>query len=483
MSTAVPEAAAPKAARRRVLGARDVTLFTISAILVIDQLTASASIGTSVLGWWLIALVVFLVPSAFISAELSTTYPDQGGLYVWVKQAFGRRWAARTTYWYWVNVALWMPSVMLLFAGVFAELFVPDLGKWPQTLIALALTWLIVGIGIVKLDTGKWVNNVGAILKSIILLTLIGGGIWFAIANGPANDLNLGQMLTPDFNAAKFFLPVLIYQLLGFELVATMGEEIKNPAKVMPRAIGLSALVLSLLYVGATLGILLALPLEDLGIVVGLVDTFKAIFGASALGEAAVYVLGVAALYTFISNMATWSMGANRAAVEAADGGELPTVFAREHPRHRTPVAAFLLMGVVSSVVLLGSTALLNEQDTLYYALFAASSVVFLLPYLLTFPTFLRLRRTDPDTTRPYRAPGGKVGAWAWTILTTGTIFAVTVLFLWTPGDPVDWAYTGSLLTIVGVTLIVGEVLVGRSLRKIRVPDTPAALVDEHTHV
>ena len=111
------QAPAQKAARRRVLGLRDVTLFTISAILVIDQLTASASIGPSVLGWWLLTLVLFLVPSALISAELSTAYPDQGGIYVWIKKAFGARMAARTTYWYWVNVALWMPSVFLLFAG------------------------------------------------------------------------------------------------------------------------------------------------------------------------------------------------------------------------------------------------------------------------------------------------------------------------------------------------------------------------------
>ena len=472
------QAPAQKAARRRVLGMRDVTLFTISAILVIDQLTASASIGPSVLGWWLLTLVLFLVPSALISAELSTAYPDQGGIYVWIKKAFGARMAARTTYWYWVNVALWMPSVFLLFAGMFAEMFVPDLGKWPQTFIALGLTWAVVGIGIQRLDVGKWVNNLGAIFKAVIILALIGGGIWVAATEGAANPMNARELLVPNFDAAKFFLPVLVFQLLGFELVATMADEIKKPTKVMPRAIGLAGGALSLLYVGGTIGILLALPLEDLGLVAGLIDTFKAIFGSSAAGEAAVYALGIAGLYTLVTNMTTWSMGANRAAVEAAQGGELPEVFGREHPRNRTPVAAYLLTGLVSSGVLLLTTALLDDQDTLYYAIFAASSVVFLLPYVLMFPTFLKLRRDDPDTPRPYRAPGGTAGAWALTVLTTAAILVSVFLFLWTPGVAIDWAYTGALVGIVAVTLVVGEVLVARAMRRPRVPDTPASLLE-----
>ena len=82
-------------ARRRVMGLVDVTLFTVSAILVVDQLTASASIGTGTLGWWVLAIVFFFIPYALITAELATTYPEQGGIYVWTKRAFGKRWAAR----------------------------------------------------------------------------------------------------------------------------------------------------------------------------------------------------------------------------------------------------------------------------------------------------------------------------------------------------------------------------------------------------
>ena len=132
MSETVPtpsnDSSAPstRPVKKRVMGPLDVTLFTVSAILVVDQLTASASIGVSAVGWWVLTIVLFLVPSGLITAELGTAYPEQGGIYAWVRRAYGRRWAACTTYWYWVNVAMWMPSVYLLFTGVLVGLFWTD---------------------------------------------------------------------------------------------------------------------------------------------------------------------------------------------------------------------------------------------------------------------------------------------------------------------------------------------------------------------
>ncbi|MRR29970.1 amino acid permease, partial [bacterium] len=108
---------------KKVLRSLDMTLFTVCAILVMDTLAPSAAIGPSSISWWLITLVLFFIPYGLITAELGTTYPEQGGLYVWIKNAFGEKWAARTTWLYWINVALWMPSVYILFAGMFSQLF------------------------------------------------------------------------------------------------------------------------------------------------------------------------------------------------------------------------------------------------------------------------------------------------------------------------------------------------------------------------
>ncbi len=472
--------------RRKVMGLLDVTLFTVSAMLVIDQLTASASVGTATIAWWILAIVFFLVPYGLITAELATAYPEQGGIYVWVKRAFGRRWAARTTYWYWVNVALWMPSVFLLFAGVFCQLFISDwtdwpAGKWPQVAIAVALSWAVVGVGIMRLEVGKWVNNVGAILKIVIIFSLGVGGIVFAARHGTANSIS-GSDFVPSFDVAKTFLPVIIYLLMGFELVSSMAGEVKKPERDIPRALFTSGATIAFLYLFATIGILLALSLTKLELVQGLIDTFEVIFGSSGVAKVAVYALGIGALYTYFTNMTTWTMGSNRSAVEAANEGELPKPLGREHPVHRTPVAALVTTGVISTAVLIVSALFIDTQDNLFFAIFAASSVIFLMPYLLMFPAVVVLRRKDPDTPRPFRVPGGEWVVLACATITTLVIAASILLFVWpeVPSAPAEWSYTGPLLGIAVAALLAGEVIIWRMFRprrprRVRVEPTPGA--------
>jgi amino acid transporter len=472
--TTTGDAGGAPAARRRVLGLRDATLFTVSAIVVVDTLTASAAIGVQTIGWWILAIVLFLVPSAMITAELGTAYPDQGGIYSWVKRAFGERWASRTTYWYYVNVALWMPSVFLLFTGIFSALFVEDWavwedGKWFQIGLAIVLTWLVVWVGILTLDIGKWFNNLGAILKAVIILALGVGGIVVAVDEGTANTITVSEAI-PSLGDTKTYLPVIIFMMLGFELISSLSEEVKEPERIIPRTIFTAGAILAFLYMFATIGILLALPLEELGLVEGLVDTFEAIFGTSGFGEVLVYALGIAAMYTFFTNMTTWSMGANRSAQEAAASGELPELLGREHPVRRTPVGAYLVSGAVATAVLLFAAIFVESQDDLFYAIFSASAVVFLMPYLLLFPAVWVLRRKDPQTPRPYRVPGGTGVLAAMSAVTTVIIAATLLLFLWPeiPDAPEAWSFTGPLLAIVGVTLVVGEIIVARQMRRMK---------------
>ncbi|MBS1890460.1 MAG: APC family permease, partial [Actinobacteria bacterium] len=160
----------------------------------------------------------------------------------------------------------------------------------------------------------------------------------------------------------------------------------------------------------------------------------------------------------------TWTMGANRAAAQAASEGELPEVLGREHPVHKTPLAALLITGGVSTFVLIGSALFINTQDNLFFAIFAASSVIFLLPYLLMFPAVVVLRRKDPERERPFRIPGGTGVVVALATLTTIVVAAAAVLFVWpeVPQAPAEWSYTGPLLAIVVGALAVGELIVWR---------------------
>ena len=450
------------------MGLSSLTLFSVCAVLVVDGLTASASIGPSSITWWLITLVLFVIPYGLISSELGTTYPGEGGIYDWVKRAFGFKWAVRTTWFYWANVGLWMPAVYIMFAGMFAEMFYPDMGLWTQIVICIVLTWLSIWICNISVDAGVWVTNLGALFKVVVIAVLGVGGFWYASQHGVANEFTAASMM-PSLDSGLGFLPVIIFNLMGFELIACMGDEIKNPQRDIPKSILISAVIVTGLYIFGTIGILMALPVEDIGLVAGIISTLQTLFGNGAFGQFMVYGIGSLALLTFIANMTTWTMGSSRAAMEAAQAGELPAFFAKEDPVHRTPVGANILTGVASTVVILLYGFIAGESDELFWSIFAFSSCIFLLPYLFMFPAYLKLRMTDPKAERPYKVPGGMNTQIALSVICFLFIVQAVVLFIFPDiaTATIDWAYSAPVLIGVVATIAIGEWILVRATKRL----------------
>ena len=239
----------------------------------------------------------------------------------------------------------------------------------------------------------------------------------------------------------------------------------KNPARDVPLTIAVSGILIAAFYLFATIGILIALPLDEINLVSGIVDTLRVLLGEGGAGGTFVILLGLMALYSFLANMVTWTMGANRSAAEAALDGNLPAMFARLHAVHRTPASAAIATGVVTTVVIVIYGFLAADAEDLFWTLFAFSSIVFLLPYLIMFAAFLRLRAIDPATPRPYRVPGGQGGALVLAILCMLFILQAIVFFIYTPGE-FDMTYAVSIAIGVVVTVVIGEALVRWGGRK-----------------
>ncbi|MGY2575992.1 APC family permease [Vibrio sp. C8] len=445
------------------MGVTPLALFSLCAVLVVDTLTASASIGVSSLGWWALILVVFVLPYGLITSELSSAYPGEGGIYDWVKRAFGSSWAIRTTWFYWINVGLWMPAVYILFAGTFAELFASELSLFAQVAMCIALTWLTVWVCNISVDIGVWVTNFCAVLKVIIISVLGIGGFIYAANNGLANEFSFEAVL-PSFDSGVAFLPALVFNLMGFELVATMTKEMKD-VKQMPKVVFLAITVTALLYVIGTLGILMALPVEEVGLVTGIIDTLRVLFGDGAFGHFMTMALGVVTLITFIGNMVSWTMGSSRAAAESAREGELPEVLGKTSSRYKTPVGANVCTGMVSSAVIVIYAFFANSNDELFWSIFAFSSCVFLMPYLFMFPAYLKLRLSDSACPRPFKAPGGIMVQAVMTLICLLIILQAVVLFIFPDviAGTIDWQYTGPVLVGVIATIMIGELLLKRA--------------------
>ena len=451
----------------RVLGRADLVLFTVCAILTIDTLASSAAMGFSWFSWWIITMTVFFIPYGLITAELGSAWPGEGGVYIWVREAFGPRWGSTAAWLYWINNATWAPSVYLIFAGTFGQIFLKTHSPWQEAGIAIVLTWLTVLVGIVRLEVSKWLPNIGALVK-VLIFTALGVLGLSAVFRGrpPANDFSLKQLL-PKWNDSLAYLPALLYSTFGFELMSSAGEEMKNPKRDVPRVIFWSGALIAILYSFAIGGILFAVPIGKLSIVTGTWDALVVLgkqWGRA--GNAAVFLLGIGFLYACVANVVTWSLGANRVAAVAAEEGMLPEALGRLHPRFKTPYLAFVWMGIVSTGLLVGGALLSNSQSNIFWMTFRVTALCLLLCYLLVFPAFLVLRNRRPDQPRPYRLPGGRgaaaVAAWICTLY----IFGACVLFFVpspTSQEPVKEGIILALLTLA--TLVVGYLLIPRRAR------------------
>ncbi|MFZ4834923.1 APC family permease [Rouxiella sp. Mn2063] len=452
---------------KQQIGVGSLTMFMICAVIVLDTLTASAAIGPSAFAWWGIMLIGFVLPYTLVVTELGTTWPAEGGIYDWVKRAFGDRMAARTSYLYWINVGLWMPSVYILFAGTFASLYWPGMNINWQILMCLALTWLTVWFCNISTTVCISIARWGAWAKIIVIVTLGIAGINQAIQHGLANDLQLHNLI-PHFNEASHFLPAIIYSLLGLELVACMGKLIKKPEKTMPRAMLAAALLIALLYLFGTLGILAALPVDKISLVSGIIDALKILFGQSLASKVMLNILCLLTLFTFISNMVTWTSGSSRAAAEAAQSGDLPKPLGKRSKKFDTPVGANIATGLVSTLVILCYSQFASGNNDLFWLIFSFSSCIFLLPYFLLFTAWFWLRYSAPQVQRPYRVPGGKPGQWL--VVSLGLLFILqgVVLFIFPDllEGKIEAKHSLPIITGLAVTLLIGELCLLRFHRK-----------------
>lgn len=445
----------------RRLTRKDITLFTLSAVLTIDGLAAAASIGVQSLTWLLIAFVAFALPYTFISIELGTRWPSRGGIVHWVQMALGPVWASRTSWLYWVNVAIWMPATFIMMAGIFSQMFYPAMSLTYKIVFALIATWLTVVICCLSLDTGKWIPNLGACCKVIVVFLLGVGGVVTAWNTGLANVFSL-ETLTPQINDGLRFFPVVVFSLVGFDLVCCLGDEMQHPEKDLPFAQLFAAVLIITLYLFAVFGILAVMPVENIGLINGLLATLNIMMAPLPGGEHLTTLLGLLIMFSLVANMVTWSIGANYAAAEASNQGELPHVFGVMHASYKTPVGASVLSGLLASTAILLYGVMATSADSLYWSLFSFANLLFLLPYLLLFPAYVMLKK------RHQQIDGGlQIIQKAWAVhlfaCTPWLLIAAAVFFFVFPAGRFDPFHTST--TMVGLCIVVG---IGEWMRKHR---------------
>ncbi len=394
--------------------------FLVSGIIVLDTFVAPAALGASSITLWLIVVVLFMIPNGFINAELGGAYPD--GLVLWIKKSMGDFHATIAGWFYWVNVAFWMPAVFIVFTYWFSMTFFPDgegwtvLGQGQMIAIAIAATWILVAIVRRGIDTSIFMSKIATIIKVSVLLLFGTLGIVHAFQNG-FSEVFVGANWIPqlsDFGSLSL-VTAIVFNLLGFELVAAIGDDVKDPEKTIPKAIIIGAAIIGFLYIFATFGVLQAATPADLANDAFILDGFiisMEVLTADVFGSAGPIIFKVimaGALFSLVMNMISWVIGANEI-LEDVPFAKNFKVFNVRHPKYNTLSKSFVLMGVISSVLILVGMGLGESGDEAFWTILAFSMVIFIFPYIYLTPAILKLRKQDGDDARHFMVPGGKLG-------------------------------------------------------------------------
>ena len=385
----------------------DVILSVICVVFVAEAAAPVASIGNSQYFWWGFMILAFLLPYGLIAAELGTAYAGDGGLYDWIHAAYPEgKWAARASWYYWINFPLWMASLAVMCPELLRDITGRQMGTIASLAVQLLFIWIVTLIACYPVCDSIVVLNVSAVIK-ILLALLVGGlGVWYISRYGFVNDMSARTFL-PSFDLTSLsYISVIIFNFLGFEVVCTFAGSMSEPKKQIPQSIVTGGIVIAAIYLFSAFGIGAAVDVREISVDSGLIDAVSLILGAD--GGVLVAVVALLFLVTLFGNMISWSMGVNSTAALAADHNDMPRIFAKRWAKNNMPVGSAVASGVVASGVCILGVLIetVTPDSSLFWSFFALNLVMLLLSYLPVFPAFLKLRRVDAKTPRPFRVPG-----------------------------------------------------------------------------
>jgi amino acid transporter len=368
----------------RTLRLSDLVLLKIVAIVNLSFIPPVAMFGRVTVALWVVAFATFFVPEAIAVLAYARRYPGEGGMYLWTRRQFGDLHGFVSGWCYWTNNLFYLPMQLVYVAGVLAYAGGPGWAtlvdrKWYVSLVAFSWLAIATVANVRGLSVGKWVQNVGALAAGVSALLIIATGL-SAESEGTAAATPLATGLGWQTLSA---FSVMCFAFIGIELASTMGDEIENPRRDLPRAIAVAGGVSLAVYVLVTLAVQALVPGDEMGTIQGVMQAVDR--GAARVGlEWVVVPVALTMALAIGGGAAAWFAGSARIPFVAGGEGHLPAVLGRVHPRWGSPHVALLASAILSALfvtfTLLGSSVL-----EAYQVLLRAAVVLQLIPFVYMF--------------------------------------------------------------------------------------------------
>lgn len=434
-------------------------LLIVAAIDSIRNLPMTGLFGSSLVFFFLLSAAIFLVPISMVSAELSSRYPEHGGVFHWVRIAFGERIGTLAVWLQWINTMVWYPTILSFIAGTAAYLFDPALAQSKAFLVTVILTifWGLTLLNLRGIHMSSKINSfcgvVGTLLPMLFMIFL--GILWIIRGNPIAISFSLSEMIPSLTDSMNWSVLIAIMaSFLGMELAGVHVTDIHEPQKNFPKAMGYSVLTLLTTMVFGALSIAIVLPKSQIHLVDGIMQSFTTFFDAFHISFLTP-VLAVLIIVGSTGGMISWFLSPAKGLLHAAEFGFLPKFFTVKN-KHHVPVRILLIQATLVSVFCL-AFILLPSINAFYWFLTTLSTELYMLMYVLLFLSALKLGRPGRETLA-YRIPkGGRT--FACLVGLSACILTIIIGFQSPEGVDVGSALRYAFLIAAGNILMVSPVL------------------------
>jgi len=442
--------------RSKKLNKFDVYMMLVSGILFADVIASNTSAGVSSITWWLILGVLYMCPSGLIISELTSAYPKQGGIYIWIREGMGIRWAARAS---WISFAcgFFIPvSSFIMCSNILSNIFFPRAGFILRVIIAVIFLWTMIYVASKPMSESRVIVNIAGIIKlTIFILSFVCGMIYICKGNHIANNINISN-LKPTLNQGIIYLPIIIFSMTGMELASASAEDAEEPGKNLPKFIILIALTAIILNILAVIGTLAVIPLNSLNIVTGTIDVFTKTFESPSFYS----IVGVPFIFSIFSQCLTWIIGGTRGISESAKEGEFPSVLGIE-TKAGLPIGAMSSIGIGSTILLVAYALLADSEADLFFSLLSCGVFMSLLPYVFMLISYQKLKKTLLKNHSGFKAPFGIALSWSSLFI----LIITMLLLIYIPGH----GWSQNIVTTASGTLIMlisGEIVIHHNKKK-----------------
>lgn len=444
----------PSYNRTKPLGIFSLAMINVIAVDSLRSLPAGAEYGLSLVFFYLLAAICFFIPTALVSAELATAWPNTGGVYIWVRTAFGQRWGFLTIWLQWIYNVIWYPTILSFIAATLAYLINPALAsdKFYLLTVVLGTLWIVTGLNCLGLRIASLFTSLGAIIGTIIPMIVITALGFAWLKQGRPTEIhftwqNLFPTLTNYNNLA--FLTTLIFGLMGLEMSAVHAGDVRNPKRDYPRALLLSASIILISLILASLAIAIVIPPAKLSVLSGLTDAYVLFLNNDHL-QAFIPLIIILIIVGSCCGVSAWLLGPSRGLLVATQESGIQSrwlMLNKQGMPNRLLILQAIIVTLLSSVFIL-----MPSVSSAYWLLNVMTAQLAVGFYGFMFAAALRLHYKAADTPRSYRIPGGKFGIWLTVLLGIGScLFTFAVGFIPPPGIAIGSLAKFETLLIISV--------------------------------